>query len=153
MRLSYKVLLSWNWLKVFHLETAFIPAECSRYEELNETDRYWKYSTGSLSCDNHIAGGQWYRFTGASGTMMATHCIPKGSCKTHASGWISGNHPSETYQLVSATACFHWDSNCCARSRPVRIRNCSGYYIYELQNLGHCYYRYCGVNGLYLSLT
>ena len=148
VRLSYKVVFSCNSLKVVHLKTAFMPAECSQYEELNETDRYWKH-TGSWYCDNHITSGQWYRFTGAAGTMMATYCIPKGSCDTRAPGWINGNHPSEAYQLVSATVCFHWNSNCCERSLPVQIRNCSGYYIYELQKTG-CHYRYCGVNGLYL---
>ncbi|RMX57386.1 hypothetical protein pdam_00016025 [Pocillopora damicornis] len=34
---------------------------------------------------------------------MATYCIPKGSCNSRAVGWIDGNHPSEAYQLVSAT--------------------------------------------------
>ena len=149
MRLSCKVLLSWNSLRLFHLKTAFIPAECSQYKELNEADRYWKYSIGGLHCDTHIASGQWYRFTGAAGRMMATYCIPKRSCDTLAPGWIKGNHPSEAYQLASATVCFHWNSNCCERSFPVQIRNCSGYYVYELQKTD-CHYRYCGVNGLYL---
>lgn len=144
--------MSCNSLIVFHLKTALIPAECnpSQYQELNEAGRYWKHSTANLSCDNHIESGQWYRFTGAAGTMMATYCIPKESCNTHAVGWINGNHPSEVYQLVSTVVCFHWHSNCCEWSRPVQIRNCRGYYIYELQNPGSCTRRYCGVNGLYL---
>ena len=126
-----------------------MPAECTRYEELNEVERYWKHSTGNFSCDNRIESGKWYRFTGAAGRMMATYCIPKGSCNSRAVGWIDGNHPSEAYQLVSATVCFHRNSNCCAWSRPVQIRNCSGYYIYKLKTTG-CLNRYCGVNGLYL---
>nr|XP_058957642.1 oncoprotein-induced transcript 3 protein-like [Pocillopora verrucosa] len=76
---------------------------------------------------------------------MATYCIPKGSCNSRAVGWIDGNHPSEAYQLVSATVCFHRNSNCCAWSRPVQIRNCSGYYIYKLKTTA-CLNRYCGVN-------
>ena len=150
MRLSYRVLLSWNLLKVFQLETDFMPAECTGYVELNEAERYWKQSTGNFSCDNLIESGKWYRFTGAAGRMMATYCIPKGSCNSRAVGWIDGNHPSEAYQLVSATVCFHWNSNCCAWSRPVQIRNCSGYYIYKLQKTVFCLNRYCGVNGMYL---
>ena len=150
MRLSYRVLLSWNLLKAFQLETDFMPAECTGYIELNEAERYWKQSTGNFSCDNLIESGKWYRFTGAAGRMMATYCIPKGSCNSRAVGWIDGNHPSEAYQLVSATVCFHWNSNCCAWSRPVQIRNCSGYYIYRLQKTVFCLNRYCGVNGMYL---
>ena len=149
MRLSYRVLLSWNLFKVFQLETDFMPAECTGYIELNEAERYWKQSTGNFSCDNLIESGKWYRFTGAAGRMMATYCIPKGSCNSRAVGWIDGNHPSEAYQLVSATVCFHWNSNCCAWSRPVQIRNCSGYYIYRLQKTVFCLNRYCGVNGMY----
>ena len=151
MRLSRKIALSCNSLKVFHPKTALIPAGCkpSQYQELNESDRYWKHSAGSLSYDHHIASDKWYRFTGAAGTMMAPYCIPKRSCNTHATGWINGNHPSEAYQLVSATACFHWDSDCCSWSHLVQIRNCSGYYIYKLKKtLWRS--RYCGVNGLYL---
>ena len=127
-----------------------MPAECTRYEELNEVERYWKHSTGNFSCDNRIESGKWYRFTAAAGRMMATYCIPKGSCNSRAVGWIDGNHPSEAYQLASATVCFHWNSNCCAWSRPVQIRNCSGYYIYKLQKTVFCLNRYCGVNGMYL---
>ena len=150
MRLSYRVPLSWNLLKVFQLETDLMPAECTGYVELNEAERYWKQSTGNFSCDNLIESGKWYRFTGAAGRMMATYCIPKGSCNSRAVGWIDGNHPSEAYQLVSATVCFHRNSNCCAWSRPVQIRNCSGYYIYRLQKTVFCLNRYCGVNGMYL---
>ena len=86
-----------------------MPAECTGYVELNEAERYWKQSTGNFSCDNLIESGKWYRFTGAAGRMMATYCIPKGSCNSRAVGWIDGNHPSEAYQLVSATVCFHWN--------------------------------------------
>ena len=152
MRLSRKIALSCNSLKVFRPKTALIPAECnpSQYQELNESTRYWKHSKGKLLCDDHIASGQWYRFTGAAGTMMATYCIPKKSCKTYFVGWINGNHPSEAYQLVSATTCFHWRLDCCAWSRSIRIRNCSGYYIYEFEKMKGCPFRYCGVNGLYL---
>ncbi|XP_022798740.1 uncharacterized protein LOC111336840 isoform X1 [Stylophora pistillata] len=77
--------------------------------------------------------------------MMAPYCIPKRRCNTHAVGWISGRHPSEAYELVTAKACFHWNSDCCLWHRPVQIRNCSGYYVYELQEWNHCYHRYCGV--------
>ena len=139
---------------ISHFKSASIPAECSpsQYQELNEADRYWNASVKSyLACDkNFSTHGAWYRFAGAAGSMMAPYCIPKQSCITHGAGWINGSHPSEAYQLVSTNACFHWGSNCCVKSSPVQIRNCSGYYVYKLQKPETCYYRYCGVNGLYV---
>ncbi|RMX57371.1 hypothetical protein pdam_00016039 [Pocillopora damicornis] len=139
---------------ISNFKSASIPAECSpsQYQELNEADRYWNASVKSyLACDkNFSTHGAWYRFAGAAGSMMAPYCIPKQSCITHGAGWINGSHPSEAYQLVSTNACFHWGSNCCVKSSPVQIRNCSGYYVYKLQKPETCYYRYCGVNGLYV---
>lgn len=119
------------------------------YTELNEANRHWSYDDGAnLACDRDlIISDQWYRFTGAAGVMMASHCIPQKSCNTHMAGWINGAHPTELYETVSATACFHWNSDCCYVSYSVRIRKCSGFYVYKLQAPGGCYKRYCGVNG------
>ncbi|XP_078351531.1 uncharacterized protein LOC144636245 [Oculina patagonica] len=128
-----------------------IPAECSSsvYNELNEANRYWSNDDlgGSTLCDTDtIVSNQWYRFTGAAGTMMATYCIPKESCNTHRTAWINGDHPNVAYGLVSTTVCMHWGLRCCDKSYPVDIRNCSGYYVYKLQYPSSCSERYCGVN-------
>ncbi len=120
------------------------------YNELNEANRHWSYvdPDGRAFCDDDtIVSNQWYRFTGAAGTMMATYCIPKESCNTHKIAWINGDHPNVAYALMSTTVCMHWMSLCCEESYPVEIRNCSGYYVYKLQTPSGCFQRYCGVNG------
>ena len=80
---------------------------------------------------------------------MASHCIPMSTCNTEMAGWINGAHPAERYLLVSRTACMHSGSSCCHLQMSVKIRNCDGFYVYQLPALisSSCNARYCGVNG------
>ena len=104
-----------------------------------------------MVCDDNLASDHdgWYRFEGAAGIMMATHCIPIQSCNSHMAGWIGGgDHPSSAYQKVTRTAYMHYGSSCEHVAYPgTEIRNCSGFYVYKLQSVNGCYQRYCGVNG------
>ena len=136
----------------FDLTGHSIPAECtsSGYAELNEPNRYWSNDAGGTKyCDFYaITSNQWYRFTGDAGTMMANYCIPKSSCNSDMAGWISGgSHPTVADGAITRTACMHWFSSCCYYAYTVEIRNCSGFYVYKLQQPGSCYIRYCGVKG------
>ena len=79
--------------------------------------------------------------------MMASYCIPKSSCSTHRTAWITGDHPSTPYTKKATTVCMHWGTNCCERSYPVEIANCDGYYVYKLKTPTSCSERYCGVKG------
>ena len=120
------------------------------YRELNEAYRYWsRYMNHSyLGCDRDtLKNGQWYRFTGDAGVMMANYCIPHLSCNTHMAGWINGSHPMRTYQLVSTNVCFHWNQNCCYISYPVEVMKCFGFYVYKLQKPADSRARHCGVKG------
>ena len=60
------------------------------YREVNEAYRYWSNVNQTyLGCDSDtLTNGQWYRFTGDAGVMMATYCIPHWSCSAHMAGWI-----------------------------------------------------------------
>ena len=125
-----------------------MPEECSSlvYRVLDEDNRYWS-AMGGRSDDQGLISNQWYRFTGGAGKMMATYCIPSLSCSSFAGSWISGEHPMVAYELVSTTVCMHGIvGGCCSTSYPVDIRNCSGYYVYKLQNT-RMFQRYCGVKG------
>ena len=142
---------------ILSLPTGGTPQECTPqgppqgYTELSEPSRYWNFDNINgepTACDrDNLVSGQWYRFTGAAGVMMASHCIPQYSCNSHMAGWINGPHPTVEYQMVTTTACMHWGSDCCYLSYPVEIRNCSGFYVYKLQTASGCSHRYCGVNG------
>ena len=78
---------------------------------------------------------------------MATSCVGKNRCSSHAPGWLSTPHPSKDDGIVSGTVCFHWASSCCHWSTNIRVRNCSGFYVYELGPVPNCWLRYCGNGG------
>ena len=75
---------------------------------------------------------------------MPERCVDKFSCGTHAPGWLSKSHPLVTEGVVDATVCFHWGSTCCFWSSQVKVRNCGGFYVYQLKQTPACSLRYCG---------
>ena len=107
---------------------------------------YYNGQYGNVQCDNSLPLG-WYRFRGAAGTEMPTSCVGQNRCGTHAPGWLNGLHPSAADGIVRATVCFHWSNQCCLWSINIRVRNCSGFYVYELGPTPGCHYRYCGNGG------
>ncbi|CAH3116237.1 unnamed protein product, partial [Porites lobata] len=128
------------------------PPEClsQGYTILNEANRYWNNEDGGPYCDRdpgNIVSNQWYRFDGAAGVRMASYCIPQQSCNTNNSGWVNGAHPHVKYERAFRDVCIHSGESCCSLSYPTEIRNCSGFYVYKLQQPNGCAQRYCGVNG------
>ena len=109
---------------------------------MNERDRITTYK-GSVKCDSSLGKG-WYRFAGDAGTQMPTKCVPKLQCGTHAPGWLSGAHPTVGEGAVQRKVCFHWSSGCCQWSSNILVRNCGGFFVYELDRPPACNLRYCG---------
>ena len=116
---------------------------CSSYIELNSADRHVSYATVSADCDSDLAVN-WYRFTGAAGNAMPETCPAKYHCNTNVPGWLNGIHPTVAEGAVTRTVCYHWSSSCCNWSHSIKVLNCSGFYVYELQPTPGCDYRYCG---------
>ena len=116
--------------------------ECSNYRILNESDRAQSYK-GVNKCDRSLAKA-WYRFQGGAGNKMPDNCVPKNYCGTHAPGYLTGGHPRVDQGAVSRKVCFHWSSGCCQWSQNIRVRNCSGFYVYELSKPPGCSMRFCG---------
>ena len=75
---------------------------------------------------------------------MPDQCVPAYHCGTHAPGWLNGAHPAVAEGAVQRKVCFHWTSNCCLWSINIRVRNCGGFYVYELSDTPACHLRYCG---------
>ena len=121
-------------------------SECSSYQVIDDATRSRGYQTNSGQCDKSMAT-KWYRFQGASGTQMPTSCVAKNRCGTHAPGWLSGTHPTVAQGIQTAKVCFHWNSNCCQWSTNIRVRNCGGFFVYELKAPPECDLRYCGNAG------
>ena len=118
--------------------------ECSNYQVLSENDRNTGYK-GAIKCDRPLpAGKRWYRFQGGAGTQMPTKCVPRYYCGTHAPGWLSDAHPTVGEGAVQRKVCFHWTSGCCQWSSNINVRNCGGFFVYELVEPPGCSMRYCG---------
>jgi len=121
--------------------------ECNNYKTLNTADRSMSYSGDGSKCDRGlIIRPGWYRFSGEAGSSMADKCVPKNHCGTNAAGWMTGSHPSQAEGVVSRRVCYSWGSTCCSYSNNIRVRNCGGFYVYELQKPPQCALRYCGGN-------
>ena len=123
----------------------FSISECQNYGSLNSGDRKITYSTRGHYCDNRIGPG-WFRFEGSAGTRMPTSCPPTRRCRTSATGWLNGGHPTVADGQVSRTVCFHWSGSCCNWSTSIKVRNCGLYYVYYFSGTPACYLRYCGTN-------
>lgn len=126
---------------------------CTNPTQLNDRTRAAGVQRGNiLKCDKNDlpASPKWYRFTGASGSMMPTPGnvgIPKHHCGTHAPGWLSGSHPTNVGQVVNAKVCFHWGANPCNWQTNIQIKKCNGFYVYKLVRPPVCWLRYCGNAG------
>ena len=86
----------------------------------------------------------WYRFSGAAGNQIAESCVDMFRCGTSRPGWLNGSHPTVDEGAVQRRVCFSYISDCCYFSTYIRVRNCGGFFVYQLKPLGYCYARYCG---------
>ncbi|KAL9961058.1 hypothetical protein ACROYT_G029938 [Oculina patagonica] len=119
-------------------------AECRSYTSLTGADRKITYGAG-YECDSGLGPG-WFRFQGAAGSRMPTSCPPIWRCKTAASGWLNGGHPTVADGKVTRQVCFHWSSNCCYLTKNIQVRNCGSFYVYYIHGTPSCYQRYCGTD-------
>ena len=125
----------------------FIPLlECFKYRLLDESNRAQTYNKSTpVLCDSALSG--WYRFSGAAGSHMADSCVLHKHCGTDAPGWLSGGHPAVADGAVQRKVCFRGRSKCCSWQIDISVRNCGGFYVYQLKRPPHCNFRYCG-NGI-----
>ena len=121
----------------------FSVAQCSSYTLLNESDRTTSsYNEGK--CDRGLST-KWYRFSARAGATMPESCVPMYLCGTVYTGWLNGKHPTVHEGGVSRQVCFQFLSDCCWWRISIRIRNCGGFYVYELKDPpAFCPARYCG---------
>ena len=121
---------------------------CTNYSVLNETDR----AQGNTlpphrKCHSNLATG-WYRFEGAAGDRMPDKCVLMERCGIKHPGWLRGKHPTVTEGVVIRKVCYSGIKGCCWRSNIVKVKNCGGYYVYELPRIkSNCSRRYYGNAG------
>ncbi|XP_068713128.1 pancreatic secretory granule membrane major glycoprotein GP2-like [Montipora foliosa] len=116
--------------------------ECANYTVLNGTKRHYMNGRGPGYSDHNLTQS-WYRFQGNGYTRMIDRCTPYYRCGGRIPGWLKGGHPSLSDGIVQRTACFHRWNNCCSYPRAIRVRDCSGYYVYELKATHDRQYIYC----------
>ena len=91
-------------------------------------------------------GPGWYRFTSGAGNQMPTSAPPTSHCGTAATGWLQSNHPANLGQISDGKVCFRWSENTCKWFANIKVKNCGGFYLYELPQVPICNLRYCGTD-------
>ena len=122
---------------------------CLNYTVLNEADRAQGNALqNNLRCHDNLVTG-WYRFQGAAGDRMPDKCVLQYRCGAYAPGWLDGIHPTVTEGVVTRKVCYHYNGDCCRWRNIIKVKNCSSYYVYEIQGLVNAYScgRHCGNAG------
>ena len=120
---------------------------CKNYKVLSEADRAQGNTLqNNLRCDDNLVTG-WYRFQGAAGDRMPNKCVLMYRCGTEHPAWLDGTHPTVAEGVVTRKVCYHYWGDCCYWSNIIKVKNCSTYYVYELQKPRSCNLRYCGNGG------
>lgn len=133
--------------------------ECNNYRNLSNPDRAQRaVNNKQRFCDHSVYDSNftsgWYRFTGDAGDQMASSCVPIFRCSTVFQGWLNGSHPTGNFSLARRRVCFHWNADCCHDHVDIWIRNCGGFFVYDLPMAPQCPGRYCGNGeGWYLFTT
>ncbi|XP_072893540.1 uncharacterized protein [Hemitrygon akajei] len=92
--------------------------------------------------DGNLTVG-WYRFNSSGGWKIPETVVPQGRCSGETPGWLNGSHPNVGEGEVTRTVCFTWDKNICYQRREIRVKNCSGYFVYWLCPTPPSYAVYC----------
>ena len=106
--------------------------QCRDYTVLTEPNRQQSFGYGSNS-DNRLVPG-WHRFQSSSYSRMVDNCVPVRKCSSDLTqaGCLNGEHSTFEDTIVRREVCFHGLFNCCYRTVQIRVRECQGYYVYEL---------------------
>ena len=121
---------------------------CTNYTVLSEADRAQGNAQPPYDRNDSGLVTGWYRFQGAAGDQMPDKCVLMYRCGTKYPGWLNGAHPTVAEGVVTRTVCYSDYSGCCLPSTIIKVKNCSGYYVYELHRTRNLWYsRYCGNAG------
>ncbi|XP_052795437.1 oncoprotein-induced transcript 3 protein-like [Mya arenaria] len=92
------------------------------------------------SCDYYL-DKQWY--TSSLGSLLNA-CPTVASCGAAFPAWIDGQLPGVADGIVNRTVCIKRGTRCCAESNlTAQIKNCNGFFAYNLPPLNECSSAYC----------
>ncbi|XP_059816880.1 pancreatic secretory granule membrane major glycoprotein GP2-like [Hypanus sabinus] len=75
---------------------------------------------------------RWYRFNSSGGWKIPETVVPQYRCSGKKPGWLNGPHPNVGEGEVTRTVCFSKDEKPCEKNQEIRVKNCSGYFVYRL---------------------
>ena len=121
---------------------------CTNYTVLSEADRgQGNTQPPHNRSDSGLVTG-WYRFQGAAGDRMPDKCVLLYRCGTKYPVWLNGIHPTVAAGVVTRTVRRSLIRRCCGFRNIIKVKNCSGYYVYELpRTMWFQPSRYCGNAG------
>ncbi|XP_062892785.1 uncharacterized protein LOC134339928 [Mobula hypostoma] len=113
-------------------------------------DQPWR----STDCSNtECTGGQWmsdvnlevgwYRFNSSGGWKIPETVVLQYRCSGYYPGWLNGPHPNVGEGEVTRTICFTGTRYTCYWRREIKVKNCSGYFVYWLWNAPSSNAMYC----------
>ena len=117
---------------------------CSNYTVLSEADRAQGNAQPPHNRNDLDLVTGWYRFQGAVGDRIPDKCVLMYHCGAEYPGWLNGTHPTVIEGVVTRTVCYSYEDVCCWDSSIIKVKNCSSYYVYELQRTPIVRSRYCG---------
>ena len=126
-----------------------VQSECLNYQVISDETRSVNSFWDALKCDDRLATG-WYRFMDKAGSQLPEQPImdPNRSpyrCSTQGLSWITEPHPHFWEGKVARTVCFsHGGSKCYWSTVQILVINCGSYFVYYLQRIPSCNYRFCG---------
>ncbi|VDI76668.1 Hypothetical predicted protein [Mytilus galloprovincialis] len=128
---------------IFYISTSTAANPCRDYVELDDWRRSVSNGDTYQLCDTFLVPG-WYRVISQAGQEMPTECIRGGfRCGTTDTVWMNGTFP-DAEEVKNVTACASdYNDNCCANSYDIQVKNCSGYYVYNLVPTKSCPQAYC----------
>ncbi|XP_059819118.1 pancreatic secretory granule membrane major glycoprotein GP2-like [Hypanus sabinus] len=82
--------------------------------------------------DGNLAVG-WYRFNSSGGWKIPETVVPQYRCSGNTPGWLNGPHPNVGEGEVTRTVCFTAHNNTYFLRWEIRVKTCSGYFVYWLK--------------------
>ena len=120
---------------------------CTNYTVLSEADRAQGNAQPPHNRNDSGLVTGWYRFQGAAGDRMPDKRVLRYRCGIWHPGWLNGSHPTVAEGVVTRAVCYSGSRSCCLYSNFIKVKNCSSYYVYQLQNTSKPDSRYCGNAG------
>ena len=141
----------WSVLTVFlsRVPVGLPTGDCkdAKYTTINDPRRSTAYHAppSDYFCDEGlIRDNGWYRFSSVAGEEIPTKKPEHDRCGTALPIYINGSNPSVEEGIVNRTACAAAIFSRCYEAFTIKVRNCSGFYIYQLRKPKiACKFAYC----------